>query len=91
MKLEELEIYITDKKRPANFINRVGWENEYFKVISEAPPISKNGKYRTRWNCLCKTCGEYCVKDSTNLIKHKSCGCAKKANIGKALRKDYTN
>lgn len=90
MKLEELEVYITDKKRPANFINRIGWENEYFKVISEAPPILKNGNYRTRWNCLCKACGEYCVKDATNLTKHKSCGCAKKTNIGKALRKDYT-
>ena len=86
MKYEELIEYKPEKVAH-NFINRVGFENDYFKVVSQAPPY--NG--RTRWNCLCKACGEYCVKDSTNLNKHKSCGCAKKKAIGAALRKDLTN
>ena len=86
MKLEELEIYIP-KKIPHNFIDKTGWENEYFKVISRAPNI----KGRTRWNCLCKKCGEYCVKESINLNRHKSCGCDKNSGTGRSLRKDLTN
>lgn len=86
MKLEDLIVY-RPEKIPHNFIDRTGWENEYFKVVSRAP----NGpKYQTRWNCLCKSCGEYCIKTNGNLEKHKSCGCQKKQNIGKALRKDLT-
>lgn len=86
MKYEDLIEYKA-KKHAHNFIDRTGFENEYFKVISEAPPY--NG--RVRWNCLCKACGEYCVKDTVNLSKHKSCGCAKNKAIGAALRKDLTN
>lgn len=86
MKLEELEVYIPDKVAP-NYKDLTGFENEYFKVISRAPNIQPN---RARWNCLCKTCNEYCVKDASNLKVHKSCGCARKKNIGKALRKDIT-
>lgn len=86
MKYEDLIVYKTEK-HANNFINRIGYENDYFKVVSEAPPL--NG--RVRWNCLCKACGQYCVKDFSNLNKHKSCGCQKKAAIGKALRKDLTN
>lgn len=87
MKLEELEIYIPTKKPPSNFNNLEGFENEYFKVISRAP----NKKTRVRWNCLCKSCGEYCIKESNNLKRDKSCGCQRKNNIGKALRKDLSN
>ena len=86
MKYDELIEYKPEKVAH-NFINRTGFENDYFLVISQAPPY--NG--RTRWNCLCKACGEYCVKDSANLNKHKSCGCQKKKLIGQALRKDLTN
>lgn len=87
MKFEELVVY-TPTKIPHNFNDLTGTENEYFKIISRAPNGPSN---RVRWNCQCKTCGEYCVKEGTNLSKHKSCGCARKANIGKALRKDLTN
>lgn len=85
MKFEELITYTPSKKPPANFKDLTGTENEYFKIISRAPNSDKN---RVRWNVQCKACGEYCVKDASNLKTHKSCGCAKKANIGKALRKD---
>lgn len=87
MKLEELETYQPLKPSPSNFKDLTGFENDYFKVISRAP----NSKSKTtRWNCLCKACGEYCVKDTANLKIHKSCGCQKNSNIGKALRKDLT-
>lgn len=86
MKFEELVEY-KPKKVPGNFKDYTGFENEYFKVISRAP----NGKnYTTQWNCLCKACGEYCIKNSSNLKVHKSCGCQKNKGIGKALRKDLT-
>ena len=86
MKFEELVEY-KPKKVPSNFKDYTGFENEYFKVISRAP----NGKnYTTQWNCLCKACGEYCIKNSSNLKVHKSCGCQKNKGIGKALRKDLT-
>ena len=48
---EEL-IFYKREKAPGNFVDRTGFENEYFKVIGEAPP--KDGK--TYWNCLCKSC-----------------------------------
>lgn len=86
MRFDELEHYQPKKPHSSTFKDWTGFENEYFQVIDEAPP--KNG--RIQWNCLCKACNTYCTKDSTNILKHKSCGCAKKANIGKALRKDYT-
>lgn len=53
----------------------MGFENEYFKVISRAP--DKNGKIQ--WNCLCKNCNEYCIKNSDKIKKDKSCGCKKNA------------
>lgn len=83
MKYEELEVYIP-QKTPANYIDLTGTETEYFKIISRAP----NKGSGTRWNCQCKICGDYCVKDRANLFRDKSCGCQKKNNIGKALRKD---
>ena len=87
MRLEDLEIYIP-KRIPANFKDLTGTENEYFKIISRAP----NGpNYRTRWNCQCKLCNEYCVKDAVNLNRDKGCGCSKNKHIGQALRKDLTN
>ena len=87
MKLEELVVY-KPKKVHSNFVDYIGFENEYFKVISRAP----NGKnYTTQWNCLCKACGEYCVKNTSNLKRHKSCGCQKNQSIGAALVKDITN
>ena len=85
MKFDEL-IAFTPTKVPHNFKDLSNTENDYFKIISRAPNI--NG--RTAWNCQCKACGEYCVKETTNLNKHKSCGCARRENIGKALRKDLT-
>ena len=85
MKLEEL-VERGPVKHAHNFKDWTGFENEYFKVISEAPPLNK----RIRWNCLCKACGNYCVKDATNLLKHKSCGCNKNKAIGEALRKDLS-
>ena len=87
MKFQELEFYQSNIKSPSNFKDLTGFETEYLRVIGRAP----NGKHGTRWNCLCKACGEYCVKDQTNIKNHKSCGCAKKnSNIGKALRKDLS-
>ena len=86
MKLEELEVY-EPKRTSSNFKNLTGWENEYFKVISRAPNKGKE----TAWNCLCKACGEYCVKISRNLKRDKSCGCMKKKLIGEALRQDLTD
>ena len=73
MKFEELVEY-KPKKVSSNFKDHTGFENEYFKVISRAPD-GKN--YTTQWNCLCKACGEYCIKNSSNLKVHKSCGCKK--------------
>lgn len=87
MKFEELEFYQSNTKPPHNFKELTGFETDYLRVISRAP----NGKHGTRWNCLCKVCGEYCVKDQSNISRHKSCGCAKNNNIGKALRKDLSN
>ena len=88
MKIEELEIYIPKRKSPPNFKDLTETENEYFRIISRAP----NGpNYRVRWNCQCKTCGDYCVKEAANIDRDQSCGCAKKQNIGKSLRKDLTN
>lgn len=87
MKFEELEFYQSNTKPPHNFKDLTGFETDYLRVISRAP----NGKHGTRWNCLCKVCGEYCVKDQSNISRHKSCGCAKNDNIGKALRKDLSN
>jgi len=88
MKLEELEVFVPIRKPPANFHDYTGFETEYLKVISRAP----NGKgYSTRWNCLCKVCGEYCVKFSENIRRDKGCGCQKAKLIGKAQRIDLTN
>ena len=88
MKFEELEIYIPTRKPPSNFKDLTGTETKYFKIINRAP----NGKnYSTRWNCQCKACGEYCIKEGTNIHRDQSCGCLRKQNIGKALRKDLTN
>ena len=88
MKLEELEVYVPKRKSPPNFKDLTGTENNYFKIINRAP----NGpNYRVRWNCQCKICGNYCVKEAANIDRDQSCGCAKKQNIGKALRKDLTN
>ena len=87
MNYEDLEFYTPTKKPPHNFKDLTNTENEYFKIIGRAP--NKNGI--TKWNCQCKACGNYCVKDVSNLKKHKSCGCEKNKNIGKALRKDLTN
>ena len=86
MELEDLVIYQPIKSAP-NFIDRTGYENEYFKVISRAP----NKGALAQWNCQCKACGKYCVKNVSNLKKHKSCGCQKNNLIGQALRKDLTN
>ena len=80
MKFEELIEY-KPARSPANYIDRTGWENEYFKIVSRAPN-SKAG--RTIWNCLCKNCG------NISSGRHTSCGCTRKQNIGKALRKDLT-
>ena len=87
MKFKELEFY-TPKRVAPNYNDLTGTENDYFKIIGRAPNVQPN---RSRWNCLCKACGEYCVKDQSNLKKHKSCGCAKNKNIGKALRKNIAN
>lgn len=86
MEYNEL-IFSTQIKHAHNFHDWTGWENEYFKVIGEAPSINN----RARWNCLCKSCGKYCIKDATNLLKHKSCGCARGKRVGEKLRKDLTN
>lgn len=87
MKLDELEVYIPKRSAP-NFQDLAGTETEFFTIISRAPN-SKSGT--TRWNCICKACGEYCVKEKTNLMRHRSCGCERAKNIGKALRKDIAN
>ena len=88
MQLEDMEIFIPTRKPPANFKDLTGTENDYFRFISRAP----NGpNYRTRWNCQCKLCGDYCVKEASNVMRDQGCGCARKSNIGKALRKDLTN
>ena len=87
MKLEDMEVYIPNKKPPSNFKDLTGTENEYFKFISRAPNSSSG---RVRWNCQCKICNDYCVKEATNLHRDKGCGCNRKANIGKALRKDLS-
>ena len=88
MKLEELEVYVPKRKSPANFQDLTGTENNYFKIISRAP----NGpNYRVRWNCQCKACGDYCIKEKANVDRDQSCGCGRKENIGKALRKDLSN
>ena len=48
MKLEDLQIYTSNKKPPHNFKNMVGYENDNFRVVSRAP----NGKnYTVQWNC----------------------------------------
>ena len=88
MKIEELEVYTSNKKSPQNFKNLVGYETDYLKVISRAP---NGSNYRTRWNCLCKICNEYCVKYTRNIDRDKGCGCTKNQNIGNALRKDLSN
>ena len=87
MKLEELIVY-TPSRVPHNFKDLSNTENEYFYIISRAPNSASGG---VRWNCQCKICGEYCVKEGSNLKRDKSCGCVKKQNIGKALRKDLSN
>lgn len=87
MKLEDLEVYIPTKKPAWNFKDLSGTENKYFYIISRAPNRKNN---RTCWNVQCKACGEYCVKETVNLNKHKSCGCLKNKTIGDSLRKDYT-
>lgn len=87
MKFEELELYQSDTKVRHSCKDLTGFETDYLRVISRAP----NRKNRVRWNCLCKICGEYCVKDSRNIKRDKSCGCAKNNNIGNALRADLSN
>lgn len=86
MTLEELQHYKYEKKPPHNFIDLTGWENEYLKVIDRA--LDKNKV--PQWNCLCKSCQTYCVKNSRNLKRDKSCGCQKSKLIGEHLRKDLT-
>ena len=68
MKYEELEWFDWNNyKQPPNFKNLIGQENDNFKIIGRAPSIRQNnGSYTTMWNCLCKHCGEYCVKNTTN-------------------------
>lgn len=87
MKFEELEIYIPTRKPPSNFKDLTGTETKCFKIISRAP---NGSNYRVRWNCQCKICGEYCIKEGTNIQRDQSCGCLRKQNIGKALRKDLS-
>ena len=87
MKFEELEIYIPTRKPPSNFKDLTGTETKCFKIISRAP---NGSNYRVRWNCQCKICGEYCIKEGTNVQRDQSCGCLRKQNIRKALRKDLS-
>lgn len=56
MKLEELVVY-KPKKVHSNFVDYIGFENEYFKVISRAP----NGK-----NIPLN--GIVCVKPVVNIV-----------------------
>ena len=88
MKLEELEVYIPKRKPPSNFKDLTGTENDYFRIINRAPNTTDG---RVRWNCQCKSCNDYCVKEASNINRDQSCGCARKKNIGKSLRKDLTN
>lgn len=93
MKYEDLEWFDWDNyKQPPNFKNLIGQENDNFKIIGRAPSIRQNnGSYTTMWNCLCKHCGEYCVKNTTNFKSHNSCGCIRGKSVGEKLTKDLTN
>ena len=89
MKKEDLIPY-----RPAkiahSFKNLAGVETDaYYIVCRVAPPKGKNpnGIY---WGCQCKICGDYCIKLGSNVYRDKSCGCARKKNIGAKLRIDLT-
>jgi len=86
MELEELIPY-HPKKVPHNFIDLTGTETPAYKIICRvAQPEGKTaGVY---WGCQCKICGSYCIKLGTNVKRDKSCGCARKKNIGAALRKN---
>ena len=66
--------------------DRTGYEDENFKIIGRAP----NKGTHTLWNCLCKHCGNYCVKYFRNLQRDTSCGCMKSKIIGDKLTKDIT-
>lgn len=91
MKYEELEWFDWDNyKRPHNFKDLTGQENDNFKIIGRAPNITTGNKAYVLWNCLCKHCGEYCVKNTTNFNNHTSCGCTKSNAISKKLSKDLT-
>lgn len=87
MNYNDLITYVPNKKPPKNFKDLTGLDLEYFKVISRAP----NQNNTTSWNVQCKACGNYCVKNASNLKRDKSCGCMKNKNIGAKLRKDLTN
>lgn len=70
----------------------LGYENDYFTVISEGPHKGK----RTAWNCICKRCGQPCLITTDDIIREtvKSCGCLHHDILvekNKQRRKDYTN
>lgn len=71
---------------PKNFKDLTGYENENFKIIGRAP----NQSGHTMWNCLCKHCGNYCIKLTTNVKKHTSCGCIRYSTVKEKLTKNLT-
>lgn len=87
MKKEDLIPY-TPTKIAHNFIDLSGTDTTAYHIICRvAPPEGKTGVY---WGCQCKICGEYCIKQGSNVKRDQSCGCARKKNIGNAMRKDLT-
>lgn len=71
-------------KSPPNFIDRTGTETENFIILGRAPNMNN----KVVWNCICKHCGNYCVKFANNLNKHNSCGCIRDKAIGEKLTKN---
>lgn len=86
MKFEELEFFTPTKKSPANFKDLTDYETDTLKVIGRAP----NQKRKTRWNCQCKLCGEYCVKFARNIDRDYGCGCQRAQRISSKLKRDLT-
>lgn len=71
-------------KAPPNFIDKTGTENENFIILGRAPNMSGCAA----WNCICKHCGNYCVKIGSNLNRDGSCGCIRDKTIGEKLTKN---
>lgn len=74
---------MSDKqKAPSIKIIKEGFRNGRYVVISTAPMTVKGNAY---WFCRCD-CGTVKEVQASNLVRHKSCGCAKGSSISAKVR-----